>query len=451
MFFLRNLKNHLSSKDLRKILSFGALSFIILINYSILRVLKDGFVVKNMGAEAIGLLKFYFLSPVMVILLLIYTNLSNHFSQRKIFFGFCVGFLTLFLILFVIFFKGQILLLSNTEIEIYAKKIPRFKWFVKIILNWHYSLFYILSELWGSIIYTLFFFQLSNSVFTSNEAKIQYPFIIIIGNFSLPAAGGIISFFSGSIKEIFFVIIAINVLTIFCYHFISTGFGSEPLVQKEINKNRQSLTESLRIIFSSKKLWLLFIMLISLGISLNVTEVFWKSKLEKLSDSTTNYIKNMGQIQTYQGWISMLFTLFGAIFLKYFSWKTSSLIVPIFIFITGSTFFSLLIFGISMKTAIFFGIVQTIIGKCIKYSLFDPAKEIIYINLDPDLKTKGKATVDLLGGRLGKSTLGVLESILFFIIPTASFENTIVFFGAIFVIIILAWIKAVITLAKEIK
>lgn len=41
--------------------------------------------------------------------------------------------------------------------------------------------------------------------------------------------------------------------------------------------------------------------------------------------------------------------------------------------------------------------------KAAKYSLFDPAKEMVYIEMSKEEKSKGKAAVDLVSNQVGKT------------------------------------------------
>lgn len=44
-----------------------------------------------------------------------------------------------------------------------------------------------------------------------------------------------------------------------------------------------------------------------------------------------------------------------------------------------------------------------VFARAAKYSLFDPAKEMVYIEMDADEKKQGKAAVDLVGSQVGVS------------------------------------------------
>ncbi len=45
-----------------------------------------------------------------------------------------------------------------------------------------------------------------------------------------------------------------------------------------------------------------------------------------------------------------------------------------------------------------------VFARASKYSLFDPAKEMVYIEMDADEKKQGKAAVDLVGSQVRGNT-----------------------------------------------
>ena len=94
--------------------------------------------------------------------------------------------------------------------------------------------------------------------------------------------------------------------------------------------------------------------------------------------------------------------------------------------ITGLMFFALNIFAPTfaplaavlgttpLMLAVLVGAAQNILSKSSKYSLFDPCKEMAYIPLDQESKTKGKAAIEVVGNPLGKGGGAMIQQILIF-------------------------------------
>ena len=86
-----------------------------------------------------------------------------------------------------------------------------------------------------------------------------------------------------------------------------------------------------------------------------------------------------------------------------------------------------------------------------KYTLFDPTKEIAYIPLNEELRTKGKAAVDVLGSNFGESSSGYIHIILFGIMTTKDVLVIAPYACSIFLMMCVIWLSAVKMMAKKIK
>ena len=159
-------------------------------------------------------------------------------------------------------------------------------------------------------------------------------------------------------------------------------------------------------------------------------------------------------VSTFTGISTMVLIMLCKGVVRRFGWLTGAIITPAAVSITGGLFFAFLLFsdvaspilagfGVGVTySAMMVGAVQNILSKGTKYSLFDPTKEMSYIPLDQELKTKGKAAVDVIGGRLGKAGGGLISSSLLTILGVSEAILIAPYLAFIVAIVIVAWFWA---------
>lgn len=464
--------------EFKKFLPMALMMFCILFNYSTLRSIKDGFVVTNIGPEAISFLKTYIVLPSAILMMVLYAKLCNVLSPAKVFYTVTSFFLAYIALFTLVLYPYPELVHPNPEtIENLALAFPNFKWFIRIVGKWSFASFYAMAELWGAMMLSLLFWQFANQITKTEEAKRFYSTFGLLGNFSLPLTGLILGMFLGqnsiTITEnkftpVLFLTIISGFIIMYAYHWMNKNVLTDPALydpsskKSKKKKAKLSLGESFKMIFSSKYLGLIAVLILSYGVSINLVEGVWKAKIRELYPTQELYTAYMGQFQAWQGFATIFFMIIGSNILRRVSWKTAAMFTPAMILVTGTIFFSCIFFDDSLGVyltlllsaqplaiAVGIGMLQNVLSKATKYSLFDSTKEMAYIPLDDELKTKGKAAVDVVGGRLGKSGGGVIQSTFFILMPSYTFVDAIPFFGAIFFIVVVAWLYGVKKLSRE--
>jgi ATP:ADP antiporter, AAA family len=145
--------------------------------------------------------------------------------------------------------------------------------------------------------------------------------------------------------------------------------------------------------------------------------------------------------------------------IKRFGWTRIALITPITMAVTAFGFFAFLFskeffgpfvslaMGVTpLAGAVFFGGMQNCLSKSCKYSVFDATKEMSFIPLSHESKLKGKAAIDGVGSRFGKSGGSIIHQgllMLFGSLPSSS-----PFVAGILAVVILFWISSTRTLGK---
>lgn len=454
--------------------------FFINFNYTILRDTKDTLVVTASGPETILFLKTWGVAPCAVLFLLFYAKLSNILSRENLFYAAILPFLGFFALFVYVLYPNRELLHPTTSADYVQSLLPLgLHGLVAVYREWTYSLFYIFAELWGSAVLSLMFWGFANEITRVTESKRFYTLFGIGANIAMLFSGPAIIYFSkirGNLPEgtdawqvslnylIGMVVLAgLAVVGIYWwmnrYILTDARFYDPTEEKKKKSKPKMGIMESFAYLARSKYILCIAILVIAYGISINLVEVTWKGQLKLQYPNPNDYSAFMGQFSTFTGAATIFMLFLGGFIIRKKGWGFAAMATPLVLLITGGLFFGFVIFRESLTgyiamigtsplmLAVIFGMIQNIMSKSTKYSLFDPTKEMSYIPLDQESKVKGKAAIDVVGARLGKSGGSFIQQGLVIVFGTVAAITP--YIAVIMCAVIVAWMIAVRSLNRQ--
>lgn len=492
---LRKVLWPIHSFELKKFLPMGIMMFCILFIYTVLRDTKDAILVNapGAGAESLAFAKGIGVTFSAILFMVLYTKAANVFKREGLFYVTAIPFLAFFgLFPYVIYPHVESLHMTLDTINNLQETYPNLKWIIPLVGNWTYTLFYILSELWGSAVLSLLFWQFANAITPVKEARRFYGMFGFLGNFGLLFSGPAIIMVSRSIHSLglsraestglmlqhlmTFVIFA-GILLLATFYWMNRSvltdkrfYDPEAMGETKKKKAKLSMMESFKYILQSPYLGLIAMLVLAYGVSINLFEGVWKGQIKIAFPSEVQYNEVMGGLSTVTGGIAVVLMLVGSNLLRRFSWKTCAMITPAVLISGILVFFGVIYYnntqlpgGVSIVDAISEGIIDrelivfvvilglavNAFGKAVKYSLFDPTKEMAYIPLDQELKIKGKAAVDVIGGRGGKSLGSYVQMGLLTVFSGSALYQLVPIIAPIAVGIVFLWILSVFGLSKK--
>jgi AAA family ATP:ADP antiporter len=468
----------------------GMIFFFILFNYTCLRNIKDSLVVTNTGAEALSFLKLFCVTPSAIVFMLLYTKASSILSNEKLFYATLSPFIIFFgLFAFAIYPYREYLHPATETIASLQAKVPSLYWPLALCGVWSYAVFYVLAELWGSALLSLSFWQFANQVTRTDEAKRVYAFFGIMAQFSLLLSGACGEYFSNikdkvppgvdpwqvSLNWLMGIVVVFGISTMIIYRWIYTNvltdkrFYDKPeLPGVRRGKKKAGLLESLKTIFTSPYLGLIAMLVIAYGISVNVIEGLWKSQVKLRYHNENDYNTFMSQYTIWTGVASICMLILGGNILRLCRWIVAAMFTPVVFFVGGSLFFTFILcrsqlievlanIGTSpIAMAVFMGATIVAMAKATKYALFDLTKEMAYIPLDEEMKVKGKAVVEVVGGRMGKSGGALIQVLLLSIVGSfvghkVTYDQIAKYVFVALITICVLWILSVNALSKKVE
>ena len=483
--FLRSYLWPVHAHEVKKLIPMICMLFLICLNCSILRNLKDSIVItaKHSGAEVIPFIKVWAMLPAAIGSTILFSYLSNHLSRKRVFEILLVTFTFFFLFFGLFIYPHRESLHPHALADSLSLYLPvGCKGLVAMFRNWTLTCFYTISELWSSMILTVLYWGFVNEITKISESGRFYSVMSIASNVAAILAGQISVFLTDvsynpslpgndswdqSVFKITFLIFCSGVITFLVYRWMHSHVlcHEEYLpenTQKSKRKDKQKLSfkESIAYIAQSRYLLCIAVIVIAYNLVINLVEVLWKDRLRQLYPSPQDYNVYINNLTSAMGIISTTTSLMLAGILSRLGWTKTALITPAVLFITSLAFFSCLFADVTLSPivsvlfyttplslAVLFGSIQNCFSKAAKYSLYDATKEMAFVPLSPEHKLKGKAAIDGIGSRLGKSGGSVVHQTFLLIFGTLSASAPYVAVVIIFVLV--AWIMAIRVLGHD--
>lgn len=425
--FLRDTLWPIFPHEVKRIVLLSSLLLLVCFNYSMLRCMKDTVVVTASSAAVIPFIKVWTLLPMAILFTFLYAKISSRLSPVKVFYVITSAFLAFFLVFaFVLYPAGDAIHFTSAA-DFLRGILPKgLSGFIAMVEYWSFTLFYIIAELWSNIVLSILTWGFINEITSLKEAPRFYAVLSVASNVAAIFAGLTANIFvSGPFKNdwqfsqqcMVVVIVVCGMVSMLLYHLLSRNI-SQAHEQHQPGDNKKltfSLGESFKEVKNSTHLRYIAIIVVSYFFVINSVEVIWKEQLRLAYPQPAEFNYYMNTLTAWIGIVSTILGLFVAVLIQRFGWSKTALLTPLVMLLTSLLFFIFIVFnqdlaGITsmlgttpLAIAVFLGALQNCLSKGAKYSVFDATKEMAFIPLPRELKIKGKAAIDGVLSRLGKS------------------------------------------------
>ena len=450
--------------------------------YDLLRNMKDAISITASGAEIIPFIKVWALLPGAILLTYIFTKLSNYYSQERVFYMMISGFLIFFAFFAFVLYPLRHSLHPHAAADYLESVLPLgLKGLVSMLRHWSFTLFYVACELWGSIVMTVIFWGFANEVTKIDEAK-RFFGVFCLGANCCGLLAGVFGLFipnenaipdqvreewGAALMMLCSVVILCGIAVMMLFRWMNkkvlndASFDELHKTKSEFKaKGKLSMKESFSYLSNSKYLICIAILVFAYNLVINLVEVVWKDQLRRLYPSPDDYFRFMSYLTISIGVTSAIMSLFMSRIIARIGWTGTALLTPIIMVVTSVGFFGfifyrsfvgedvLLFLGATpLYLAVMFGAAQNCLSKAMKYSVFDGTKEMAFIPLSHECKLRGKAAIDGVGSRLGKSSGSIIHTVLLMFFGSLSSSSAYV--ATILMAVIGFWILATKSLGRQ--
>lgn len=457
------LFSFLHDKARRKFVYLAGLMFLMIFNLKIIKNLRDVLIMTSSGIGSMSFIKLYISTPIILVLLFLYVKFVNQINQKKVFIC-SLLLLLIFFILFALYIYPNRELLSPNGNALIGINNHHLQILYNIYKNWISCVFFVVSDIWTNIMVSFLFWQLANQIVSSDEAKKSYIVFVSIANFSGIVAGLFVKLIFRLLESKEWILVMQTQILLVClccvgmlYLYNKSARYLKVNHSIKIPPRKNTITDIINI-FRSKYFLGISIMVIAYGTTSNLLEIQWREQVSLYFNDNLLLNKFMNSYSMWTGVVSMTCgLLIGIGVFRSTRWLYIGLITPFISIIAGFLFFNLIIhedilsnlYTNSKYLIVMLGFLFTILNRISKFIFFDPSKEMLFVNLNYNDKTTGKASVDVVSGRFAESLGSLFYTICLTVSSTIHVADVVRPVAALFAFLCCIWIYATIFVGRR--
>ena len=413
------------------------------VDFAILRSMRSALVVADIigSASYIPCFELFGTLPAAVLMTYGLGRLLHRTSIQRVF--------GMALATFILFFLLSTFVLYP-NLATYAQAVrgwswlPAHDWFASLVAPGFCLLFYVMSELWKVGLITLLFWGLMNRHFAESQAKVLYVPLMLAGSVGAMLASPCIQCsafiaswmtpldraaeWNGALVIMTLWVTLLGLLSVFAYSRLEcrlSAQGDHPTAPGEMKPKRSptqfTLWESVRTCLGSRSTFLLAWIVVVEYVAYSVGEVIFLEVLKERFPAPVDYCAWMGNLSLLTGLLTALCALFVAPWvLRTCRWAVAALATPIGLLVSQAVFYAALLglgspawLGIAkmhwIEIIVLVGSLQYSLCRAIKYTLFDPSKELVFVLMPPEQQIRSKLVIDGICARVGRGGAAIFS------------------------------------------
>ena len=371
----------------------------------------------------------------------------------------------------------------NENLDTWAPRMLPMAGLVLFPIN---SIHFLMAELWGTISVSFLLWGYVN-VITPREAAKRYYAVLGLGAQLGPILGGLTVDALKAMDNFPKMLMWLNIISfVFMAIFAAGYFFMQRYVMKlprfvikqqdgAVNKKKakMGIIESIKYCVTNPYVLALAGLVFAYGWCMVVGELSYKDVMKLATDGDSVRFSTMnGRESSGAAVVAMfLMTFVSHNVIRLFGWKITALLAPAICTLTSTIFYlsaiisktyyedpqeegKFLVAQPAATISMWLGLLFCVATKATKYASFDPAKEMAYLPLTSEQKTKSKAAVDIVGARLGKGGAALFNIFVlnWIMAKEVTFERTTQLMSLTAVGVMMAiWIYSTLFLARAIK